>query len=520
MQKLKSLLALALFGALSSGLIAQHHHPHPYPCGVSLDDGLLIEQRLLENRLRYPQILGFQTRNVRYLPIAFRMVADANGQGRIDVDDVLANLCDINADYADQNIQFYFRDSLRHLNNQNIYNDATSFNAMSFMTTNRVAPTTTINVYISPSVNNAAASYYFPTGDFIFVINSEMNGRSNTLTHELGHFFSLNHTFFGWEGTDVESRYPNNAPNSIGGRAVERVDGSNCAQAADRFCDTPADYYSTREPCPYNGTAKDPTGLAITPDVSNYMSYFFDVCVTRFSTEQKAAINADVQRRGWNAAAAPAVIGFPDATAIQGQPQNGLVVGTGPSGNGNDSLTLSWNAVPEATAYVLRFERVLFGVSLGSVFKTIVYGSNQYRLATADLPFATSDYRWSVKPINSYQTCTDYSAWFTFRASANVPFSPPTSLDLSQELDWTIRLMEQPLRQATAQMELNLPQTAELGFVLYSLEGRILMQQAPQLLEAGQHRLNLDLSHLSNGFYLLQAYGPQGQQSLKLQILR
>ncbi len=107
---------------------------------------------------------------------------------------------------------------------------------------------------------------------------ADLNGISNATTssivfrkdcvnagvfaHELGHFFSLLHTF---EGS-----------------GAELVNGSNCATEGDLLCDTPADPYVAGDPLPQyvNGECifinekTDANGEYYTPDVGNIMSYY------------------------------------------------------------------------------------------------------------------------------------------------------------------------------------------------------------------------------------------------------
>lgn len=81
------------------------------------------------------------------------------------------------------------------------------------------------------------------------------------LTHELGHFFGLLHTF---EGS-----------------GEELVDGSNCETAGDKICDTPADPYDVEfkieeyvNDCIFFNVQKDANGDFYQPQVGNIMSYY------------------------------------------------------------------------------------------------------------------------------------------------------------------------------------------------------------------------------------------------------
>lgn len=86
-----------------------------------------------------------------------------------------------------------------------------------------------------------------------------------TLTHELGHFFNLDHTFAG-------------------------CDGANCATSGDRVCDTPptvTDYYD----CVAPGSVATTCG-SIPQLTMNYMDYVEDSCMYMFTAGQAARMTA------------------------------------------------------------------------------------------------------------------------------------------------------------------------------------------------------------------------------------
>lgn len=90
-----------------------------------------------------------------------------------------------------------------------------------------------------------------------------------TLTHEMGHYWGLEHTFAG----------------------PELANGSDCTTAGDAICDTPADPYmgppldQYLTDCIFTGMMQDPNGDWFDPDVGNIMSYYSG-CRCHFSYQQ------------------------------------------------------------------------------------------------------------------------------------------------------------------------------------------------------------------------------------------
>ena len=95
-----------------------------------------------------------------------------------------------------------------------------------------------------------------PTTCANFVPASPFN-KGRTLTHELGHFLNLNHTF-------------------------QSCDGANCAFTGDRVCDTPSANTAAYD-CPALGTV---SGCVDTQLTMNYMDYTDDACMYMFTAGQ------------------------------------------------------------------------------------------------------------------------------------------------------------------------------------------------------------------------------------------
>lgn len=141
----------------------------------------------------------------------------------------------------------------------------------------------TINLYLVESIDHfefgdVAGFARFPGGsDIVFATKGSMQGPSQVLVHEMGHFFGLFHTF----ETEPE-----------GVEALELVDGSNCETAGDLVCDTEADPNDEADnnpapDCNYNGQpAIDANGDFYVPPTNNFMSYYSGDCTCRFTPQQ------------------------------------------------------------------------------------------------------------------------------------------------------------------------------------------------------------------------------------------
>jgi len=115
-----------------------------------------------------------------------------------------------------------------------------------------------------------------PNSGFVRIVNNCISTTSRTLTHELGHFFGLYHTYEREFGDEL-------------------VDGSNCATTGDLVCDTPADPYvegalvqwtDPANPCLFIFEGLDANGQYYVPHVANAMSEYPEECGCGFTHGQ------------------------------------------------------------------------------------------------------------------------------------------------------------------------------------------------------------------------------------------
>jgi len=278
-----------LLGVTSSSIKAQSTHNHAQ-CGVGLEAGQAIKDRMLDNRRRQAELLQqFESSrgndSTVWVPVQFHIVNKSDGTGGESVADVLANLCRLNADYKHINVEFYLGGPIRVINQDLLHiNEIGDAMGQYFMGLYRRAGM--VNVYVGGNITGSPGGgqilgYYTPSIDVIYCRKQNVDGNSTTLTHELGHFFSLPHTFSGWENLNygdvvdnTTGRTPSVTPNGALVENIIRSGGTeNCQIAGDAFCDTDANYLfgyynaSYNNGCDYAATAHDPLGRLYRPEV-------------------------------------------------------------------------------------------------------------------------------------------------------------------------------------------------------------------------------------------------------------
>lgn len=176
------------------------------------------------------------------IPITVHNMRNTDGSGGADISVFIDFMCEVTTFYAEMGINLYI-DQIRNVNNT----AWTEHNALSTITLlNDV--NYTVNMYLfktlpPPQPGFVLCGYFSPSED-VLALNSSACFDAATTIHELGHFFNLPHTFFGFESAAASNC-------GVYVTSGEKVDGSNCAVAADRICDTTPDNNSRGgQPCP------------------------------------------------------------------------------------------------------------------------------------------------------------------------------------------------------------------------------------------------------------------------------
>ncbi|MCC6463543.1 MAG: T9SS type A sorting domain-containing protein [Saprospiraceae bacterium] len=517
----KFVFLLTLAAAWGAGISAQNLVP---ACGTSFQDQLQFEERLLRNVERAESGQGVSDRGaIQYVPVHFHLVGDANSNGKVKEYKVLDQLCGLNAAYAPMDIRFYLsphpvNNTLFNyaINSTNVYSNQTSWftmdvnrhpNAMNIYIVEQAA-TTNDN---PPGVVTLA--YYSPSRDWVVSRKDQINGQPNnsTLPHEVGHFFSLQHTFYGWESDPFDSDdagWPKAPATSPDGVPTERVNGTNCNNAGDKICDTPPDYNFglISSTCTYSSGAQDPLGTVVDPQENNMMGYFETCSNYVFSQSQQNAILSDrnsVYRNYLDNNFSPAATEITVPTNLLVSPASAQTVPY------YDEVTVEWNAVPGATYYLLELDIV--NAYSTPYSQSFVVKNATSKLLTTLLPNRT--YYWRVRPFNEYYTCTE-ARQRTFKTT-----STSAIRDIAGLSAWQIS--PNPLRNgAGATVLVNAEKGFDAAIRVYDMAGRVVFQQTEATFAAGETRVELPLTGLENGMYFVILQNQEGQSVRKLSVLR
>jgi hypothetical protein len=432
-----------------------------------------------------------------YVPLTIHIVGDDDGNGYISYKKFLSAFCTLQEDFAASNIQFFIEGELNYIDNSNYYEHSFQQGAQMM---NIYKVNNTINCYVveSPAGNCGYSSY----NNGIALNKGCMSANQHTWAHEIGHFLSLPHTFYGWEG--YEHDYSQPAPNFVNGNAVERLDGSNCNFSGDGFCDTPPDYLSNIWSCSSSNTTSipqlDPNNQEFESDGTMIMAYS-NGCENRFSDEQIQAMraNLETEKQSYLYNQTPVVpVDLTDFTPIS--PLEGELIET------YNQVTFAWEPVPNATEYFLEISPLeSFGFTL---FRYII---SETSYTTNEIP-AGVDYFWRIRAYNNYYTCEEVTEPISFQTGS--------TLSAVEEISAVNQFMIYPNPVTASQSitaQIDLKETTDLEINLLSTTGAMIQSIARQL-PAGTNRETINTQSLAPGIYFLQLRSDNQTSTKKLII--
>ena len=435
-----------------------------------------------------------------YVPLTIHIVGNDDGNGYFPVSRVLDAFCTLNADFEASNIQFFIKGEFNYIDNSDYY-DHNFGQGIDMMQEYNVP--NTINCYIVGNPAGACGYSFYSLG--IALSKSCTSADDHTWAHEIGHNLSLPHTFSGWEDTNYQDF--EQTPSTVNGRMVERADGTNCQNAGDGFCDTPADYISNRWPCRAdklsNALQTDPAGVAFRSDGTLIMSYSYDECSSRFSVEQTEAMRANLlgERSFLLYDQSPATY-LEGWEAVPSTPVEGALI------TDVSSVTLEWEPIELAEGYIVQLG-LLSNLGIEIIYRTFHTTENQVVVTNL---LSDRDWLWRVRPYNRYDGCAPYSNTFTFETGN---FINTTREEISPS-DFHIQPNPQDAG-GTVVVEFDLPVALDIQLNLYSMAGQRI--HGVQLnAHYGINKVEVPTENLEPGLYLIGLEHAQGRQFRKIVI--
>lgn len=468
-------------------------------CGAPATSSKWMEA-YLKNRASYPK-----SNAILHIPITIHLIGTDDGKGYVSVKQVLNAFCRLNQDFAPTNIQFYLASDIRYVNNSAYYDHDRTYIGASIGRDYNIE--NTINCYwVSNAGGDGVAAYAFLGGNTVVLGQRNVNENNTFWAHEMGHALALNHTFYGWEGYD--HNFAVNAPVTVNyNRPVELADRSNCAEAADGFCDTAPDYleigqWQCNDSLQSNYLQRDPTGEKFRSDGTLIMSYA--ECSNRFSEEQIQAMRAHILTEKQDFIYNQAPLAALDSLSLENfSPQKGDTIAT-------TDVTLQWKALPGATHYYIEMSR--FASFPGNLTDTYIINSNSIYLANL---VNNRTYYWRVKAYNAFYFCSPMSLTSSFRVVATVNTTATTDLEPSA----LFKIFPNPSStQQTLHIECQSVENTALQLRLFDLSGKMIQSDHYEVM-AGIQRFTLMPNYsLPKGIYILNIVANKVNKTEKIII--
>lgn len=495
-------LLLAFIGSLGSQINGS--------CGLTPEDHVLLMERLIANKETY-EAAPVQTRSsiVKYVPITCILVADDNGNGRAREEQVLEQIASLNQYYAAQELIYYI-DEWRYKDHTLIFTDPT--HPTSIFQMRLIKDPNAMNVFVTQSAQTdgglgVTLGFYSPQNDWIVIRKDEFNGFNNTLAHEGGHFWSLEHTFNGWDCTSYDPDEHGNPVNILwspcnGSLRIELMNGSNCQTAGDLICDTNPDYNfgygwsSGGDQCaPYTQQVRDSNGDLIDVEEQNQMGYFISCDDYFFTPTQQSLIQTDF----FSAARAYLRRSYvPDQDPVENSivynyPVNGEETST------FDNVEFDWEDEPGATDYLVIVDRSSSFTFVPKRFRV------QESFLTIDELTPNVNYFWKVWPYNESVTGAGWGPTQTFRTGLSSGVKEISSVN-------RFDVFPNPVRD---QSEISIVLESSLAFeaeiTLYDLTGEVAWYSSTEQIIAGkENRMSIPTERLSPGLYFLTVQSSEG----------
>lgn len=337
-----------------------------------------------------------------YVPVTIQITGTDAGSGYYPLEMAILSVCQMNEDFAQARVRYYLMpgDPVRYLNNSDWHNH--EFDGGADLIQSNKIPDRLNTFIVADPAGNCGYSWY----DAI-VMSKNCSGPGNrTWAHEAGHHLSLPHPFYGWEG--VSWNYAEPAPEVLGNEPwsakAEKMDGSNCYDSGDFFCDTRPDYLNYRWPCNNESESTvlqhDPNNVPFRSDGTLIMGYSSDQCGAVFTPEQITAMRSNLQSSAQGGHLSYLQVTDPgpeidDNAIVQ------LATPLDSQAVQYNNVTLHWEPVPNASFYTV--EVFLFSNLTPRLYYQTVYNTTSVTI-TKGIPNNRTLY-WRVRAHSEWDLC-------------------------------------------------------------------------------------------------------------------
>ncbi|MBK8955639.1 MAG: T9SS type A sorting domain-containing protein [Saprospiraceae bacterium] len=462
-------------------------------CGTRVED----QQQAL-NSIEGVEHFFRQDQTITYIPIMVHNVTNDNSSSFFAAWPLFETMCTLNSDFLPTGFQFYLEKDFNYIRNSE-WNNHEEFNKGEEMMIESNEPAM-VNCYlVSDPAGNCG--YFTYRGDGVALNKTCLGKFSHTWAHELGHFFSLPHTFYGWEGIRYTNSKKTSDYQSDVFRQIENVVRAQCKRQADYFCDTYPDYISYRWNCNQNGESnlimRDVNDSTFRADGTLFMSYSDDQCMNRFSTEQMDAMYKSYNGPREELKRSDVVPVFFNQSSLSLEfPVDSIVV---PSRN----LEVSWEAVPNASYYVLQISRTQ---NFSVIIKNLLLTTNKINI---DSLTQGKNYWWRVRAYTNFEFCGIESATGYFRTESEIVGTE----EFSNE---GIQVYPNPVK-STAKLHIDLKDPVKVirQLKLTSINGGLAVHPGFQNTENG---ILVNLEAVPAGLYFLTLNTDSGNYFSKISI--
>jgi len=420
-----------------------------------------------------------RSNTLKQVPIVVHLMAKDDGTGRFPEAEFLVELCKLNAQFEPFDIQVYLSKDNFQYHDKDTWYAGNSAATMAALTRKSNA----VNIYVLGTVAGLCG-YYSPNLDIVVLGSNCLGSFQSLMMHEIGHFFTLPHTFSGLES------FPNYQCGNMAPATYEMNDGSNCTTVGDRFCDTGPDYQNEQWNC--NGQSQsscehiDANSDSFFPNGEFAMSY--SRCGELFSNEQASAFHIDYDNR----------TDLHSTTTLINDTITASIQLSEPADNatsiGFTEQFISWFSVQYSTSY-------LFQLSTTAAFNQ----SSLVHVGLTENPWLTytegldqfTDYYWRVKPVNEGYFCAPFSASRKFTTTDQ-------AINVHDIEGVTgIKLYPNPTQgKGEVLLALNAERNMNATVRIYTVDGKLMKSQEMEI-ESANNNYQIDVNGLSAGLYLL-----------------